>query len=219
MSADPRIVAAEAIARHRVIGVIRAKDAAEAVWAGETTVAGGLPLVEITLTTPGAYEAIARLRENPDVTVGAGTVLDEAMARQAIKAGAQFLVSPHSDPAIIHLGQEWGVLVAAGAATPTEAIQASRLGADIVKIFPAETLGGPRFIKLLLDPLPWLKLMPTGGVTLESLPAYFDAGAHAAGLATILYEKELMRRRDEDALIERVADLIECIPAPTAVPS
>jgi 2-dehydro-3-deoxyphosphogluconate aldolase/(4S)-4-hydroxy-2-oxoglutarate aldolase len=219
MTADPRQAAIDAIARHRVIGVIRAKDAPEAVWAAETTVEGGLPLVEITLTTPGAYEAIARLRENPNVTIGAGTVLDEAMARQAIKAGAQFLVSPHTDPAIIQLCRDWGVLVAAGAATPTEALHASRLGADLVKIFPAETLGGPRFLKLLLDPLPWLKLMPTGGVTIETLGAYFDAGAHAAGVASVLYDKELMRRRDEDALFERVHRLLAQIPAPDGLPS
>ena len=219
MSADPHQLTADAIARHRVIGVIRAKDASEALWAAETTVSGGLPLVEITLTTPGAYEAIARLRENPAVTVGAGTVLDEAMARQAIKAGAQFLVSPHTDAAIIHLCREWGVLVAAGAATPTEALNASRLGADLVKIFPAETLGGPRFLKLLLDPLPWLKLMPTGGVTLDSLPAYFEAGAHAAGVASVLYEKNVMRRRDEDALISRVQALLQRVPALEGQPS
>lgn len=219
MSADPRQVASDAIAHHRVIGVIRAKDAPEAIWAAETTVEAGLPLVEITLTTPGAYEAIARLRENPNVTVGAGTVLDEAMARQAIKAGAQFLVSPHTDPAIIHLCRDWGVLVAAGAATPTEALNASRLGADLVKIFPAETLGGPRFLKLLLDPLPWLKLMPTGGVSLESLAAYFEAGAHSAGVASVLYDKEILRRRDEDALLARVQALRERIPVLDAMPS
>lgn len=215
MTADPLQATSDAIVRHRVIGVIRAQDAQEAVWAAETTVAGGLPLVEITLTTPGAYEAIARMRENPEVTVGAGTVLDEAMARQAIKAGAQFLVSPHTDPAIIRLCRDWGVLVVAGAATPTEALTASRLGADIVKIFPAETLGGPRFLKLLLDPLPWLKLMPTGGVTLDSLSAYFEAGAHAAGLASVLYGKELMRRRDDEALLERIRDLRSRIPVPS----
>lgn len=212
MSADPRQTAIDAIAHHRVIGVIRAKDAAEAVWAAETTVAGGHPLVEITLTTPGAYEAIAQLRDMPGVTVGAGTVLDEAMARQAIKAGAQYLVSPHTDPAIIHLCRDWGVLVAAGAATPTEALNASRFGADIIKIFPAETLGGPRFLKLLLDPLPWLKLMPTGGVTLETLEAYFQAGAHAAGVASVLYDKETMRRRDEDALLAKVQKLRQSLP-------
>lgn len=213
MSADSHQQTAEAIAQHRVIGVIRAKDAPEAVWAGETTVAAGMPLVEVTLTTPGAYEAIAQLRENPEAVVGAGTVLDEAMARQAIKAGAQFVVSPHTDPAIIHLCREWGVVVAAGAATPTEALNASRLGADLVKIFPAETLGGPRFLKLLLDPLPWLKLMPTGGVTIETLPTYFEAGAHAAGVASVLYAKDLMHRRDEDALTERVRSLLDRLSA------
>lgn len=218
MSADPRQAVSDAIARHRVIGVIRAKDAPEAAWAAETTVAGGMPVVEITLTTPGAYEAIARLRETPDAIVGAGTVLDEAMARQAIKAGAQFLVSPHTDPAIIRLCRDWGVVVAAGAATPSEAITASRLGADLVKIFPAETLGGPRFLKLLLDPLPWLKLMPTGGLNLDTLGAYFDAGAHAAGLASVIYEKETLRRRDEAALLERIREVRERLPAAMTTP-
>lgn len=218
MSVDPRHVALEAIAQHRVIAVIRAQDAQTAVWAAETTYECGLPLVEVTLTTPGAYEAISQLREHPELTVGAGTVLDEAMARQAIKAGAQFLVSPHTDPAIIRLGQEWQVLVASGAATPTEALNASRLGAELVKIFPAQTLGGPRFLKLLLDPLPWLKLMPTGGVSLEDLPAYFEAGATAVGVSSMLYDKEIMRRRDEEALYDRVEALLQRIaPAsPTA---
>ncbi|MNL15975.1 putative KHG/KDPG aldolase [compost metagenome] len=87
------------------------------------------------------------------------------------------------------------------------------MGADIVKIFPAETLGGPRFLKLLLDPLPWLKLMPTGGVTLETLDAYFAAGAHSAGVASVLYDKETMRRRDEEALLAKVQLLRQRIPA------
>lgn len=197
-----------AIARTRVFGVIRAKDPQEAVWAGRAAAKGGLELVEITLTTPGAGEAIAALSQDAGILVGAGTVLTAAEARAAIQAGARFVVSPHADPEIVSCCREAGVWVSQGGSTPTELLAIHRMGADCAKVFPAEALGGPRFIKLVRDPLPFLKLMPTGGVDGANLKAYLDAGVAAVGVATCLFDKAAIARRDEAALITRTTELL-----------
>lgn len=197
----------QALLRSRLFGVIRAEDAEAARWAAEAAVAGGLELVEVTLTTPGALQAIEQLSE-ASCLVGVGTVLDADQAREAVRAGARFVVSPHADPAIVTLCREAGVWVAQGAATPTEMIRAHGLGADCVKVFPAEALGGPRFIRLVRDPLPFLSLMPTGGVDAGNLKAYLDAGASAVGVSTALFDRAAMRRRDAEAITRRAEELL-----------
>lgn len=200
-----RLVAS--IDRTRLFGVIRARDAAEAVFSAEAAMAGGLELVEITLTTPGALDAIRTLADR-GCLVGAGTVLTAAEARAVIAAGARFVVSPHTDAGVIDACREAGTWVAQGAATPTEMLAAHRLGADCVKVFPAEALGGPRFLKLVRDPLPFLPLMPTGGVDETNLAAYLAAGAVAAGVATCLFDREAVARRDAPELGRRAAALL-----------
>ncbi|MBO9541217.1 bifunctional 4-hydroxy-2-oxoglutarate aldolase/2-dehydro-3-deoxy-phosphogluconate aldolase [bacterium] len=195
------------IERTRLFGVIRAKDATEAVWAAQAAIEGGLELLEITLTTPGALDAIRTLSES-GALVGAGTVLTRDDAHAAIKAGAAFVVSPHTDAAVVAACREAGVWVAPGAATPTELLAAHRLGADCVKVFPAEALGGPRYLKLVRDPLPFLPLMPTGGVDASNLAAYLAAGAVAAGVATCLFDREAVARRDAGELARRAAELL-----------
>lgn len=197
----------DSIERTRLFGVIRAQDAAEAVWAAEAAMAGGLELIEITLTTPGALEAVRALAER-GCLVGAGTVLDADAARAVIAAGASFVVSPHTDAAIVAACREAGTWVAQGAATPTEMLAAHRLGADCVKVFPAEALGGPRFLKLVRDPLPSLPLMPTGGVDGGNLADYLAAGAVAAGVATCLFDRGAVARRDAPEIGRRAAELL-----------
>lgn len=195
-----------AIATTRLFGVIRASGPEEAVWAGQAAREGGLALVEVTLTTPGAFEAIAELAQGG--LVGAGTVLDLSDAERAIEAGARFIVSPHADARIVALCREAGVWVSQGGATPTELLAIHRMGADCVKVFPAEALGGPRFLKLVRDPMPFLKLMPTGGVDGSNLGAYLQAGAEAVGVATCLFDRQAIARRDRTAIAQKAAELL-----------
>lgn len=191
----------------RLFGVIRAADPEEAVWAALAARVGGLELVEVTLTTPGACEAVSELARQ-DVLVGVGTVLDVADAERAISAGARFVVSPHADARIVAACREAGVWVSQGGATPGELLAVHRMGVDCVKVFPAEALGGPRFVKLVRDPLPFLRLMPTGGVDATNLAAYLQAGAAAVGVATSLFDKQAIARRDARAIADRAAGLL-----------
>lgn len=197
-----------AVARSRVFGVIRARDPEEAVWAAIAAGEGGLELVEVTLTTPGACEAIAELASRPDMIVGTGTVLSLEDAERAIAAGARFVVSPHADARIVGACREAGVWVCQGGATPTELLAIHRMGADCAKVFPAEALGGPRFLKLVRDPLPFLRLMPTGGVDGSNLPAYLAAGAVAVGVATCLFDKQAIARRDAATIARKASELL-----------
>lgn len=196
-----------AIDRTRLFGVIRASDPEEAVWAALAASRGGLELVEVTLTTPGACEAVAELaRQN--VLIGVGTVLDVADAERAIAAGARFIVSPHADARIVAACREAGVWVSQGGATPSELLAIHRMGVDCVKVFPAEALGGPRFLKLVRDPMPFLRLMPTGGVDASNLAAYLQAGAMAVGVATCLFDKQAIARRDLEAIAAKATELL-----------
>lgn len=206
MVPDSRSQVQVAVERDRVFGVIRAKGPEEAVWAGLSARQGGLELVEVTLTTPGGTEAISELGRSG--LVGAGTVLDVADAERAIEAGARFIVSPHSDARIVALCKEAGVWVSQGGATPTELLAIHRMGADCAKVFPAEALGGPRFLKLVRDPLPFLQLMPTGGVDESNLQAYLAAGAAAVGVATCLFDKQAIANRDAEAIAQRASELL-----------
>lgn len=197
-----------AIQATRLFGVIRATSPEEAVWAAEAACRGGLALVEVTLTTPGACAAIAELAARPGMLVGAGTVLDATQAEEVIRAGARFVVSPHADARIVDACHAAGVWVAQAGSTPAELLAAHRLGADCVKVFPAETLGGPRFLKLVLDPLPFLRLMPTGGVDGSNVKAYLSAGAEAVGVATCLFDKQAIARRDSETIARKASELL-----------
>lgn len=198
-----------ALAPDRLIGVIRAPDAATAVWAARAAAMGGLRWIEITLTTPEAPRAIAELAADPALVVGAGTVLTPQDARDALAAGARYLVSPHTDPLILELARAAGAWAVPGAATPTELLAAHRLGAEVIKVFPAEALGGPRYLRLVRDPMPFLALMPTGGVDGDNLVAYLEAGAVGVGVATALFPRQAVARRDAAALAAAARTLLE----------
>jgi len=146
--------------------------------------AGGIPIVEVTMTVPGAIEVIAQLAKSmaPDVLVGAGTVLDAESAQRCLDAGAEFLVSPGFDRATVELAKKHGILVMAGALTPTEVITAWRAGSDFVKIFPCGAVGGAKYIKALKAPLPQVPMVPTGGVNLDTAADFIRAGAEALGI-------------------------------------
>ena len=171
-----------------VIPVVRASTAVEALQLAEAILAGGLPILEITLTVPGAVQVIERLArtQGDDALVGAGSVLDADSARACIAAGARFIASPALDPALVARCRKQEVAVMPGALTPTEVVQAWRAGADLVKVFPAGAMGGASYIRSLKAPLPQIELVPTGGVTLANAAGFIEAGAAAVGVGADL---------------------------------
>src|SRR5947207_5558569 len=183
----------EVIQRIKEIGlvpVVRAASADEAMRAIDAIKAGGVSVLEITMTVPGAVGAIAEVtkRFGDEVIVGAGTVLDAETARACILAGAQFIVSPALNLDTIACCRRYGIAVLPGALTPTDVVQAWSAGADLVKVFPAGALGGASYLKALKAPLPQIELVPTGGVTLANAHGFIEAGAAAVGVATDLVD-------------------------------
>jgi 2-dehydro-3-deoxyphosphogluconate aldolase / (4S)-4-hydroxy-2-oxoglutarate aldolase len=169
-----------------VVAVIRAPSADAAFSISQALVRGGVLGIEITFSTPGAADAIARAkRELPSVLVGAGTVLELAQLEAAADAGAAFLVSPHFDEALVASARERGVPFLAGALTPTEVVRAWRAGVACVKLFPGSAVG-PSYVKALRGPLPQIPLMPTGGVDEGNLAEWLAAGAVAVGMGGAL---------------------------------
>jgi 2-dehydro-3-deoxyphosphogluconate aldolase / (4S)-4-hydroxy-2-oxoglutarate aldolase len=166
-----------------IIAVIRAATPALALAAANAVAEGGVSVVEITMTVPGAVNAIRKLRcSAPNILVGAGTVLDVPAARECLEAGARFLVSPGFDRAIVDLARREGVLIMAGALTPSEILGAWRAGSDFVKIFPCGSLGGASYIETLKAALPQIPMIPTGGVNLKTAGPLLEAGAAALGV-------------------------------------
>jgi len=165
-----------------VVAVIRSASVDAALACTRALVRGGVTGIEITFSTPGAAEAIAEARrELPDALVGAGTVLDQASLAAACDAGAAFLVSPHTDEALLDAARERDVPFLPGALTPTEVVRAHRAGAACVKLFPGSAVG-PGYVKALRGPLPHIPLMPTGGVDEKNLGEWFAAGVVAVGM-------------------------------------
>jgi 2-dehydro-3-deoxyphosphogluconate aldolase/(4S)-4-hydroxy-2-oxoglutarate aldolase len=167
-----------------IVPVVRAASAQQAMQAAEAVCAGGIPIVEITMTVPGAIDVITQLAKSMgnDVLIGAGTVLDAEAAERCIDAGADFLVSPGFDLATVQFAKQQGKLIMAGALTPTEVITAWKAGSDFVKIFPCGTVGGAKYIKALKAPLPQVPMVPTGGVNLKTAADFIRAGADALGI-------------------------------------
>jgi 2-dehydro-3-deoxyphosphogluconate aldolase / (4S)-4-hydroxy-2-oxoglutarate aldolase len=179
---DPASVM-EAIAAAGIVAVLRASDAGRFERVAEVLVEAGVTCVEFTLTSRGAVEALRRFaaRMPAGVTLGAGTVLEPEIADAAIDAGASYLVSPTVGLDVIERARRRGVAALPGAFTPTEILRAWRAGADAVKLFPA-SVGGPAYLRAVKAPLPEVPLVPTGGVGLEEIGRYLDAGALAVGL-------------------------------------
>jgi 2-dehydro-3-deoxyphosphogluconate aldolase/(4S)-4-hydroxy-2-oxoglutarate aldolase len=194
------------------IVVIRLDDAKAALRAAEAVLAGGVQAVEVTLTTPGALDVIERLARRRDVLVGAGSVLDEGQADEAIGAGARYVVSPVLRPELVGKAHDLNTAVILGAFTPTEILRAHEAGADLVKVFPADALG-PAFVRGVLGPMPFLRLVPTGGVTPANAGDWLRAGAAAVGLGGALVDPRLVAAGDFDALTERARRLVESVAA------
>lgn len=180
-----------------IVAVVRAPSSEQLPAVAEALLAGGIIAIEITLTTPDAIAGIASLarRFSNRVILGVGTVLDEESCRQAIAAGAQFVVSPMFDEKIVAATLELDRIAIPGAFTPSEILRASAAGADIVKVFPSNSLG-PGYFKDLLAPLPDLKLMPTGGVNLSNIQLWFRAGATCVGVGSSLISWDDLANND-----------------------
>jgi len=170
-------------------------------------VEGGFKIVEFTLTTPGAMELIAQFAKQDHLTVGAGTVMTVEQARQAVAAGASFLVSPIVDAEIVAETQSLGVVSIPGGATPTEMERAHRCGADFVKVFPAPA-GGADFIRAIRGPLPHLRLFPTAGVTADNLGDFLDAGCAGAGFVRSLFDPADLQNGNLSAIRHRAAAIV-----------
>jgi 2-dehydro-3-deoxyphosphogluconate aldolase / (4S)-4-hydroxy-2-oxoglutarate aldolase len=185
-----------AISDLRAFAVIRTETAEQAVAAGLACLRGGIRLLEVTLTVTGALEAVKRLAGQQGAIVGVGSIVTPAQARSAAAAGATFAVSPHFDPDIVAETKARGLLSAMGGVTPTEAVTCHRAGVDVIKVFPASSFGGPAYLKALLEPLPFLRLLPTGGVDLGNIRAYLDAGAAGFGLGGSLIDRKAVAAGD-----------------------
>ncbi|GAB1577856.1 bifunctional 4-hydroxy-2-oxoglutarate aldolase/2-dehydro-3-deoxy-phosphogluconate aldolase [Bordetella petrii] len=189
----------------RVVPVLRYGDAATAGYAAEIAIQAGCAALELTWTIPGVADLVRALRDKHGdaLALGVGTVLDEAQAREALVAGADFIVSPGLVPGIADMAHAAGALCLLGAFTPSEVLQARRAGADIVKIFPADT-GGPRHLAALKSVFPDTVFCPTGGVTRQNMGEYFAAGAALVGIGGNLYDKTAFAARDTAALVRQV---------------
>jgi 2-dehydro-3-deoxyphosphogluconate aldolase/(4S)-4-hydroxy-2-oxoglutarate aldolase len=196
-----------------IVPVVRAESADEAGRAIAAIMAGGVPVLEVTMTVPGAVRLIEDLsrRFGADAVVGAGTVLDPETARACILAGAQFVVSPSTNAATIACCRRYGVPIMPGALTPTEVVAAWEAGADMVKIFPCSAVGGASYIKALKAPLPQIDLIPTGGVNLQTAADFIKAGSTALGVGADLVDLKALREGKDALLTERAQKLVEIV--------
>jgi len=194
-----------------VIAVVRLTEAVRLGPAARALAAGGVGAVEVTLTTPGAIDAIADLASDQKLAgcvIGAGTVLDESAARYVIDAGARFVVSPTLDLSVIRACRDRAVPCMPGAFTPTELLEAWRAGAPVVKLFPASAVG-PGYIRDVLAPLPFLRLVPSGGVSLENVGDWIRAGAAAVSVGSALASAALVTGAATAELTARARSFVE----------
>ena len=196
-----------------IIPVIRADSAELALRAITAIQKGGVFVIEITMTVPGAVKVIEELRNRlgDNVTVGAGTVRDKKTAQACISAGAQFIVCPILELAVIECCVQLDVTVIPGTLTPTEVFEAWTAGADLVKIFPAGAVGGANYIKALRTPLPEVPLVPTGGVSLKTAADFIRAGAAALGIGTDLVDISALKRGQDQIISDRTRQFVQVV--------
>ncbi len=196
-----------------LVPVVRASSAAEAMQAIEAIKAGGVNVLEITMTVPGAMKVIEKVADKygSEVLVGAGTVLDPETARSCLLAGAQFIVSPALNLATIELCHRYSAPVAPGVLTPTEVITAWSAGVDFVKVFPCGSVGGASYVKNLKGPFPQVKIIPTGGVSLTTAADFIKAGATALGVGTDLVDVKAIREGNAQIVTERARQFVDIV--------
>jgi 2-dehydro-3-deoxyphosphogluconate aldolase/(4S)-4-hydroxy-2-oxoglutarate aldolase len=197
----------------RLVAVIRAPDAQAALSAARAVAAGGVRIVEITFTVPGASQVMAALKDQPGLTVGAGTVLTAAQAREALAAGARFLIAPNLSREVADEAAGAGVLFCPGAYTTTEILAARDAGAQVVKVYPVGVAGGPAYIRIIRDPLPDIPLLAAGGTTLENVVPFLEAGCIGVGLGASLADPALAAAGRFDELTRRARAFVERLEA------
>ncbi|MGH2376885.1 MAG: bifunctional 4-hydroxy-2-oxoglutarate aldolase/2-dehydro-3-deoxy-phosphogluconate aldolase [Candidatus Limnocylindria bacterium] len=198
----------------RLVAVVRVGSADVAALAARVLAEAGLRLIEITLTVPDAFELIERLSTDEDLaargaTVGAGTVLSGRQAEDALLAGARFLVSPILVPDMIRAARSRDAMSMPGTFTPTEIVQAAELGADAIKIFPIQSLGGPAYIANVRRAIPHLPLVPTGNIALDEIPAYEEAGAAGYGIGAPLIRPDLIEAGKREEAVANAKRFLE----------
>jgi 2-dehydro-3-deoxyphosphogluconate aldolase/(4S)-4-hydroxy-2-oxoglutarate aldolase len=215
--AHGRVETVRAIEACGVVAVIRLREPEKLKAVVDALCEGGVRALEVTMTVPGAIHLIEEIAPSipGEFVLGAGTILDPETARLAILAGARFIVGPVLNPAVIALGHRYDVAVIPGCFTPTEILTAWEAGADVVKIFPATALG-PGFFRDIHAPLPQVRLMPTGGVTLENAGEWIAAGAVAIGVGTALVDRAAIAAGDYAAITARSARFVETVAAARA---
>jgi len=213
MTSTPQDIAG-ALERHGVVAVIRLRDAARLRAVVDALADGGVRALEVTMTVPDAIRLIGQLAASlpPGFVLGAGTVLDPETARAVVDAGARFVVSPIFNPAVIDAAHAAGAAAAPGCFSPTEILAAHHAGADIVKVFPATALG-PTFIKDVRAPLPQVKLMPTGGVTLDNAGEWITAGAVAVGVGSALLDAKAIEQGRMDVIAANAKRIVANVAA------
>ena len=194
-----------------IVGIIRVQSSTELLRIAQALYRGGLYCLEITMNTPGALKAIEEVGQNlPEIIMGAGTVLDAVSAREAILAGAQFLVTPTVKLDVLEVAHRYGVPAIIGAMTPTEILTAWEAGADLVKVFPASILG-PKYLQEIHGPLPQIPLVPTGGITADNAGDFIRAGAVAVCVGSWLVDKKAVAEGRFEVLTERARQLVEAV--------
>jgi 2-dehydro-3-deoxyphosphogluconate aldolase/(4S)-4-hydroxy-2-oxoglutarate aldolase len=186
-----------------LVPVLRAESVDKALALAEAIAAGGVTVLEITMTVPGAIQVMRKLAEQrPDILIGAGTVLDAETARMCILEGAKFVVSPALNLQTIEMCHRYSIAVLPGALTPTEIVTAWQAGADVVKVFPASAMGGAKYLTALKGPLPQVELIPTGGVSLVTAAEFLSAGAFALGVGSDLVDAKAMAAGKPEVITE-----------------
>ena len=195
-----------------IVAIIRADSSGQLLHAAQALYDGGVTAMEVTMTTPNALQVIQEVSAHfgDKVLIGVGSVLDTETGRAALLAGAQFVVSPITKPELISMSNRYGKPIISGAYTPTEALTAYEMGADFIKIFPADQLG-PQYIKNILAPMPQLPIIPTGGVNVSTVEAFIKAGCVALGAGSSLVGKDVLKNQDWKKLSETAAAFVEAI--------
>jgi 2-dehydro-3-deoxyphosphogluconate aldolase/(4S)-4-hydroxy-2-oxoglutarate aldolase len=195
-----------------IVPAIRVHSAEDALFAAGAVSDSGIPIAEVTMTTPGALDVISELaRSRPELIVGAGTVIDIETARRCLSAGARFLTSPGLDIQVVEFAVKNDVVVFPGALTPSEIMAAAKAGADFVKVFPCAVLGGASYIKALKSPFPKIPLIASGGVTQGNVADFITAGAAAVGIGRDLINPEAVQRRELDWIRELAGRFLKTV--------
>ena len=206
-------VALTRLREQRLLAVIRAPSAAAALASARAVARGGISLLEVTFTVPDAPRVMADLAREPDVIVGAGTVLTADQARAALEAGARFLVAPNLSAAVGRAALEAGVMYCPGAYTTGEILAARDAGAHVVKVYPVGVAGGPAYIKVIRDPLPDVTLLAAGGTNLDNVVPFLEAGCIGVGLGAALADPALAAAGDLDTITQRASAFVERVRA------